>query len=703
MKKVLFTATVDSHILAFHLPFLKYFKSLGYEVHVATGGGVRTIPYCDKKYQIPFERNPLKINNIKAIQKLRKILEKERYELIHTNTPMGSVVTRFACKKMKGKKPRLIYMAHGLHFYKGASIKNWLLYYPVEKYLSKYTDTLILINKEDYNLAKRKFKKCNVEYVPGVGIDQEKFNFEMSPEKQKEIRSSLGLNMEDFVLIYPAELNKNKNQILLIEAMEELVNRIPNIHLLLPGLDSYNGYYQKLVLEKRLESKIHFLGFRKDIPQLLKISNLAVATSQREGLAVNIMEAMTSSLPVVATDVRGQRDLIKNEETGFLISNKIELINAIELLYQKKDLYQKMQQNSKKESEKYQLEKILKEMISIYQQKKTVLHVLKSNKYSGAENVILTIIDNTKDYNSIYCCPNGPIKEILESRNVPFFPLEKLSKKEIKRAIKELKPDIVHAHDFRASYLVNGIKGQFKKICQLHQNPLWMKKWSAKSLLFRICSNNFQKIILVSSSLLKECVYQKSIAQKCIELQNIVEKETVLNLAKEPYWNHFDVAFFGRIVKPKNPMEFLQIIKEYEKKYSKKLSVCFVGDGELKEECKTLIKNMKFKSTFEFLGFQENPFKIIKQCKCIIMPSIYEGFGLTAVESMILKCPVLNSGVGGLREIFSDCPWYICKERKEYVEKLHTILEEKRFEKIDLNKYTNKEEYKKKIKEIYEE
>ncbi len=147
MKKVLFTATVDSHILQFHLPFLKYFKECGYEVHVATNGK-ETIPYCDKKIKIPFERNPLKLNNLKAIHELKKTIEQEKYEIIHTHTPMGSVVTRFAAKKARKKDhTRVLYTAHGFHFFQGAPLKNWLIFYPVEKYLSKYTDTIITNNQ----------------------------------------------------------------------------------------------------------------------------------------------------------------------------------------------------------------------------------------------------------------------------------------------------------------------------------------------------------------------------------------------------------------------------------------------------------------------------------------------------------------------------------------------------------------------------
>ena len=327
MKKVLFTATVDSHILHFHLPYLKWFKEQGYEVHVATNGDEK-IPYCDVKHKISVERSPIKINNLKAIKQLKKIINEEKFDIIHCHTPMGSVVTRIAAKKARKKyNTRVIYTAHGFHFYKGAPLINWLVFYPVEKYLSKYTDTLITINKEDYEKAKVKFKKCkNIEYVPGVGIDENKFNFELTDEEKFNLREELGLKDDDFVIIYVAELLKRKNQGMLIKAVEELIKEGKKIKVLFAGSDSEDGFYQKMAKDLGIEDSIKFLGYRKDIPKLLKISNLYVSTAKQEGLPVNVMEAMICGLPIIATACRGNRDLVEN---CISIDNIDELENQI--------------------------------------------------------------------------------------------------------------------------------------------------------------------------------------------------------------------------------------------------------------------------------------------------------------------------------------------------------------------------------------
>ena len=367
-KKVLFTATVDSHILAFHLPFLKWFKEQGYEVHVATNGD-EEIPYCDKKIKISFERSPFKLNNIKAIFQLKKVLLKEKYDIIHTHTPMGSVVTRLAAKKARKQGTRVIYTAHGFHFYKGAPLLNWCLFYPVEKYLSKYTDTLILINKEDYNLAQKKFKKCkDIEYVPGVGIDEKKFDIKMTTEDKHKLRKELGLKDTDFVMIYPAELSKRKRQLWLIDAVRELLIKNNDIHLLLPGRDSLKGECQKLIKKYKLENQIHLLGFRKDIPKLLMISNLAVSSAKQEGLPVNIMEAMYVGLPIIVSDCRGNRDLVKNDENGYIVplDNSEMFKDKIEIIYKNKDIKNKFKKTNREEIKKYKLKDILSKMNKIY-------------------------------------------------------------------------------------------------------------------------------------------------------------------------------------------------------------------------------------------------------------------------------------------------------------------------------------------------
>ncbi|MBQ3470522.1 glycosyltransferase family 4 protein [Candidatus Saccharibacteria bacterium] len=333
-KKVLFVATVDSHIELFHLPYLKMFHDKGWEVHVATDTG-KKIEYCDKKIKLPIKRSPFKlVSNYKAMRKLREVMKKEGYSIVHCHTPMGGVVARMAGCKLRRQGQRMIYTAHGFHFYKGAPVHYWLMFYPVEWYLAKYTDTLITINNEDYARAKKRFgKRCHdIQYVPGVGVDEKRFKKQMTGQEKKALKRSLGLKASDRVLICVGRLDKNKNQGFLIQIMRRLVDEDSKYHLLLVGPDEIDGEYQKMVSKLCLEGNVHFLGLRKDIPELLQISNVAVSSSKREGLPVNLIEAAMLGLPLVATDCRGNRDICgaKGENAIVGEKNEQEFIREVE-------------------------------------------------------------------------------------------------------------------------------------------------------------------------------------------------------------------------------------------------------------------------------------------------------------------------------------------------------------------------------------
>ena len=371
-KKVLFVATVASHIRAFHLPYLKLFQENGYKTYVAGNWnikGQKKLENCDEFVQISIQRSPYSLDNLKAIKELKKVINEERFDVIHCHTPMGAVVARLAAKKARKKNgTRVIYTAHGFHFYDGAPLRNWLLFYPVEWYLAKYVDTLITINKEDYDRAKKKFgHRCkDIQYVLGVGVDPKKFKKKMDKKEKLAIRKSLGISDNDKVLIFPAELSGRKNQMWLINTLSPLFKKDGSYHLLLPGGDSLNGKCHALVKELGLENQVHLLGFRSDIPELMHISDLAVSSSKQEGLPVNIMEAIATGKPVVALDCRGVRDLIKDGNNGYVVNNAREMLDKILLLKDNKKLVGEISKNNKVKIKNYSLDSVMKKMKKIY-------------------------------------------------------------------------------------------------------------------------------------------------------------------------------------------------------------------------------------------------------------------------------------------------------------------------------------------------
>lgn len=274
-----------------------------------------------KVYPISCTRFPINVGNIKAIRELKHIVEKEKYDIVHCHTPIAAACTRLACINARKKGTRVIYTAHGFHFYKGAPLKNWIIYFPVEKVCSYMTDVLITINTEDYGFAKKHMGAKKNVYVPGVGIDLEKFKREEIDKASK--KAELGLRDDDIVLFSVGELNHNKNHELVIKALHKIGDR--KIHYLIAGVGVLKEYLQDLTEKFGLSNDVHLLGYRKDISELCQISDLFVFPSLREGLPVSVMEAMASGLPIIASNIRGNRDLVENHKGGILLStNSVE-------------------------------------------------------------------------------------------------------------------------------------------------------------------------------------------------------------------------------------------------------------------------------------------------------------------------------------------------------------------------------------------
>lgn len=382
-KNAIILTTVPSTIEQFNMININLLKEMNYDVYVAsnfnTPGNIDKIRLENfktelknnniKMYNIDFSRNPLNINNINAYMQLKKIFNNKKFDIIHCHTPICGAITRLASKKTRKNGTKVIYTAHGFHFYKKAPVKNWIIYYPIEKVLSKYTDCLITINEEDYNLAIKKFNKCKkIELVRGAGIDIEKFDKNLTIKEKNELKEKVKLNCDDFLLLEVGELNKNKNQIMAIEAMKELVKINNSIKLLLVGVGTQEQFYQNKIKEYNLQNNVYILGYRRDIPKLMQISNILLSLSYREGLPVNVMEAMASGLPIIATDCRGNKDLIVNGENGYIINinNMNELKEKILFLLKNKNICEQFEINSKKKIKKYGNKEIKDRLKQIY-------------------------------------------------------------------------------------------------------------------------------------------------------------------------------------------------------------------------------------------------------------------------------------------------------------------------------------------------
>jgi len=361
--KVLFVATVAEHINAFHLPYLKWFKEQGWEVHVASGGK-EEIPWCDKKHDISIRRSPFTAGNIRAYFQLKKILEEEKFDIIHAHTPVGGLLARICGKKHRKSGTKIIYTAHGFHFYKSAPLINWLLYYPMEKWLSVHTDALITINREDYELAQRKMKAAKVYFVPGVGVDTDGFAKQAVPREEK--REGFGLPEDAILIISIGELSKRKNHRAAIEAVSKLES--DNLFYLICGRGALKNDLIAMSRKLGVKGRVLLLGYRNDTADLLHMSDVFLFPSIQEGLPVALMEAMAAGLPCVASRIRGNVDLIEDEKGGFLcgVNDAMGYAAAIERLIDDENLRKSMGEYNRDVIKKFDIEVVMGKMKEIY-------------------------------------------------------------------------------------------------------------------------------------------------------------------------------------------------------------------------------------------------------------------------------------------------------------------------------------------------
>lgn len=347
--KILYVTTIGGTMVFFKSLISKLIAQ-GHTVDVASNFSTSPVPAHYKElgcniYPLSCSRSPLSKSNLKAITEIRKLVEQNEYDIVHCHTPVAAMCTRLACMHARKKGTRVFYTAHGFHFYKGAPKKNWLLFYPVEKVCAHFTDVLITINREDYAFAKKKIPVKQIEYVPGVGIDVEKFQKTEIDERKK--RTEIGVPEEAMMLLSVGELNENKNHITAIKGIGALNDQ--NIHYVIAGNGAKREELERTA--KELNVNLHLLGYRTDVAELYKTADLYVHPSFREGLPVALMECLASGTPCIGSNIRGCVDLLKAnvfrpdspEEISRLIL-KYEENGNIDKMFSVSEINRKMQE-----------------------------------------------------------------------------------------------------------------------------------------------------------------------------------------------------------------------------------------------------------------------------------------------------------------------------------------------------------------------
>lgn len=369
-KKALIVTTVSGFVPQFELNNVRLLQNLGYEVHYAAN--YKTPIYGSDnsrlertgivQHQVDFVRSPYRVlSNIKAYRQLKKVLNEDTYQIIHCHTPMGAVICRMACRKHNKNTVKVIYTAHGFHFYDGAPLHNWLLYYPIEYFLARYTDVLVTINEEDFQRGK-KFPVEKCYRIPGTGFVYDRFKQDLFD--RTELRRALDIPVEAIVFITIGELNRNKNQQAAIKALSKAKKEC---YYVLCGMGPCQDKLMELAKKLKIEKNVRFLGFRDDIPRILHACDCYLMLSKREGLGIASLEAMAAGLPIIALDNRGAREYVRDKKNGIMCRNIDEITLAVDYFLENRELLQSYGYESQKIAKLFdqnEADRIMKEIYS---------------------------------------------------------------------------------------------------------------------------------------------------------------------------------------------------------------------------------------------------------------------------------------------------------------------------------------------------
>lgn len=327
---------------------------------------------------------------------------------------------------------------------------------------------------------------------------------------------------------------------------------------------------------------------------------------------------------------------------------------------------------------------------------KKVIHILSSDSLSGAEKVAISIIQTCKDeIQSFYLCPNGEIENVLKDLEIEHIAIDNINPIKIYNILKKYKPDIVHAHDFKASVKLAFTPYKCKKISHIHQNPPWIYGINIKIILYFISCFFYEKIYIVSKNVFKQSIVDRYFDKKIKIAQNYIDKDKIIKLSEIECSNKkYDLLFVGRLSNEKDPLRFIKIVEKIVNK-NKNINAAIIGNGDLKDKCIDYIIDNSLEKNIEVLGYLSNPYPIMKLSKILIVTSKWEGFGLAVVEALTLGKPVIATPVGELNNIINGQNGKLCNDDDEYCEIIELLL-------YDLNYYDKISKNAKKSSIVYE-
>lgn len=605
-------------------------------------------------------------------KELKKIFKKNKYDIVHSHINTLSFIPLYIAKKSKIR----IRIAHS---HSTSNKKEWKknIIKNILRPFSKIFATHYFSCSEfagRYLFGNKTFNEGKVSVINNA-IDIDKFLYNEDIRKQK--RKELGLN-DQLVIGHVGRFIPQKNHIRLLEIFKSITDIYDNNTVLLLIGDGYlKDAVKDKVKELGLENSVMFLGQRTDVNELMQAMDIFLLPSLYEGLPVVGVEAQASGLLCILSSAM-------TSETKVLSSTKFVSLDDDNNTWAKiiMDSYANYNRGNTSDeivNVNFEIKTEAKKLENKYTSlaKKKIFFIVNTNVYSGAEAVNINIINNLKNkYDFYWVSHNGLINEYLSLYNINYIEIKKVNIKEIRRVIKEYKPDILHATDYKASVICSLVSNSIPILSHLHNNCPWLKKVNLNSLSYLFAGVRSKLILTVSDSIKNEYIFSKIIEKKIVNISNPVSRDMVLSKVNDDI-KEYDICFVGRLTLQKDPLRFINLINNI-KKYKKDIKAVMVGDGELKDNCIDLINKLNLNNNIYLVGFQTNPYAYMNKSKIFLLPSKWEGFGLVVFEALTLGLPCLVTMVGGMINLVNDSCGGFCMNDDDFITKTILILQDEK-------------------------
>ena len=616
----------------------------------------------------------------KYLKALEELFRKNHYRIVHSNVNTLSVFSLYAAKK--AGVPVRISHSHSTSNpkeWKRNIIKNILRPFS-KKYATDYFACSELAGR--YLFGDKTFDQGKVKIIHNA-IDLDKFKFD--PVARKKLRKELGIDDKTIVIGHVGRFVQTKNHQFLIYTFKKYHNKNPNAKLLLIGTGPLEEKIKAKVKKHNLEDSVLFLGQRNDTNKLYSVMDIFCLPSLYEGLPVAGIEAQAAGLPCVYSDkVTIEADAANNTYYAS-IKNIYSYLQTLEQAIANRV----KNRNNIKFSKHFQISSNVNILEKFYQQPLRVMHLISTDVFSGAENVacqIINLFKNDQEYIMTYCTVIGKNEEALKCRGINTTELDRFNLKSIKKAYSSFKPNIIQAHDPKATIAAVLTNKKQNIISHIHSNHRYMRKITLKSLIYHFyIEKHITGIIWVSNSARDEYVFAKNIPKilPSYVIQNVVDGNQLKSIAKTDKNNYdFDIIFLGRLEDVKDPLRFVKLIEKI--KQHQEIKVAMVGDGSLRSQVEEEINKLSLNKNIALFGNQVNPYKILLNSKILVITSKYEGMPMNALEAIACNIPVVSTPVDGLLDIIDRK--YLCKTDQDFVETILKILNREEVRKHYKNK-----------------